>query len=148
MTDVAYVYVAYIASTPEKIWDALVTADVTRKYWRHENVSGWKPGSEWRHVRDDAAHTVDLVGEVVECDRPRRLVLTWADPADAGDKSKHTRVAFDIEPFEGMVRLTELREGSDTLRNISNGWPRVLSSLKSYLETGRPLDLWALPKAA
>jgi uncharacterized protein YndB with AHSA1/START domain len=152
MNEPEYVYVTYIASTPEKIWDALVKADVTRQYWRHENVSDWKPGSEWRHVRDDAAKTVDLIGEVVEFDRPRRMVLTWADPANAADKAKHSRATFDIEPFEGMTRLTvthdNFAEGSNTRRLISNGWPRVLSSLKSYLETGRALDLWAQPKAA
>jgi uncharacterized protein YndB with AHSA1/START domain len=80
MTDPAFVYVTYITSMLEKIWDALVKADVTRQYWRHEKVSDWKPGSEWRHVRDDAARTVDLVGEVVESDRPRWLVLTWPIP--------------------------------------------------------------------
>jgi uncharacterized protein YndB with AHSA1/START domain len=147
-----FVYVTYVASTPEKIWDALVRPEVTRAYWRHENVSDWKPGSPWRHVRDDAAKTVDVVGEVAESDRPRRLVLTWADPANAADKSRHSRAIFDIEPFEGMTRLTvthgDFAEGSDTRRRISNGWPRVLSSLKSYLETGRALDPYAQPKAA
>ena len=78
---------------------------------------------------------------------PRRLVLTWADPADASDKGKHTRVAMDIEKVGDMVRLTvthdEFKPGSDMLRKISNGWPRVLSSPKSFLETGKPLNTWA-----
>jgi uncharacterized protein YndB with AHSA1/START domain len=74
-------------------------------------------------------------------------VITWAEPADAADKTKHTRVTFDIEPVADMVRLTlthdELKPGSDMERKIANGWPRVLSSLKSFLETGRPLKTWA-----
>jgi uncharacterized protein YndB with AHSA1/START domain len=147
MTETKFVYVTYIASTPEKIWDAIVKVDIARQYWGHENVSNWKPGSKWQHVRDDATRAVVLVGEVLESDRPRRLVITWADPALAGDRSKHSRVSFDLEPIGDMVRLTvthdEFGDDSETFRKISNGWPRVLSSLKSFLETGRPLKTWA-----
>ena len=153
MTDTKFVYVTYIASTVEKVWDALIKAEATRRYWLHENVSDWKPGSEWRHVRADGSQTVDIAGEVVESDRPRRLVMTWANPADAADKSKHSRVAIDLEQVEDMVRLTvthdELKAGSDMLRGITHGWPLVLSSMKSFLETGNPLKLvWTPSRAA
>jgi uncharacterized protein YndB with AHSA1/START domain len=88
-----------------------------------------------------------LVGEVVEAAPPRRLVLTWASPADAGNPAKRSRVTFELETVDDMVRLTvthdELEAGSDMLRGISEGWPRVLSSMKSLLETGRPLHTWA-----
>ena len=147
MNDEKFVYVIYIAATPEKVWKALLDGEMTRQYWGRENVSDWKHGSKWEHRRFDAARTVDLVGLVVECDPPRRLVLTWAEPADAADKARHTRVAMDIEKVGDMVRLTvthdEFKPGSDMLRKISNGWPRVLSSLKSFLETGKPLNTWA-----
>jgi uncharacterized protein YndB with AHSA1/START domain len=147
MSDEKFVYVIYIAATPEKVWKALLDGEMTRQYWGRENVSDWKPGSKWEHRRFDDARTVDLVGLVVECDPPRRLVLTWAEVADAADKSRHTRVAIDVEKVEDMVRLTvthdEFKPGTDMLRKISNGWPRVLSSLKSFLETGRPLKTWA-----
>ena len=147
MSDEKFVYVIYIAATPEKVWKALLDGEMTRRYWGRENVSDWKPGSKWEHRRFDDARTVDLVGLVVECDPPRRLVLTWAEVADAADKSRHTRVAIDVEKVEDMVRLTvthdEFKPGTDMLRKISNGWPRVLSSLKSFLETGRPLKTWA-----
>ncbi len=147
MGDEKFVYVTYIATTPEKLWQALLDGEMTRQYWGHENVSDWKPGSTWEHRRFDQARTVDLVGQVVESAPPRRLVLTWADPADAADRAKHTRVTFEIEPVADMVRLTvthdELKPGSEMQRKISNGWPRVLSSLKSFLETGRPLNTWA-----
>ena len=77
----------------------------------------------------------------------KRLVLTWSDAPEAGDSSKHSRVAFEIEAVEDMVRLTvthdELGSGSEMLRKITNGWPRVLSSLKSFLETGKALNTWA-----
>jgi len=148
MTETKFVYTTYIArSTPELVWDALLKAEITRRYWGHENRSDWQPGSPWQHVRDDAAHTVVLVGTVVEVEKPRRLVITWGDAADAADKSKHTRVTFELEAIDDMVRLTvthdEFAGKPDMLPKIANGWPRVLSSLKSYLETGRPLDTWA-----
>lgn len=147
-----FVYVTYISTTPERAWNALIDGELTRQYWGHENVSDWKPGSPWKHQRCDEARTVVLVGEVVECTPPRRLVLTWAAPADAANKAKHTRVTFEIEPIEEMVRLTvthdELEAASEMLRSITEGWPRVLSSLKSLLETGRPLRTWAKAKSS
>ena len=147
MSKSTFVYVTYIAATPEKVFQALTEPAVTRQYWGLENVSDWKPGSPWRHQSGNDAKTVRMLGEVVECSPPRRLVITWAFPADAANRSKHTRVAFDIERIENMVKLTvthdELERGSDMERGISEGWPRVLSSLKTFLETGRPLDTWA-----
>ena len=77
---------------------------------------------------------------MVECTPPRRLVITWASPQDQANKAKHTRVSFDIEPVGDMVRLTvthdELEAGSKMDQGIRQGWPRVLSSLKTFLETG------------
>ena len=147
MSDEKFVYVIYIAATQEKVWKALLDGEMTRQYWGRENVTDWKPGSKWEHRRFDEARTVDLVGLVVECDPPRRLVLTWAEPADGADRSRHTRVAIDVEKVDDMVRLTvthdEFKPGTDMFRKISNGWPRVLSSLKTFLETGRSLKTWA-----
>ena len=147
MTDTQFLYVTYIASTPDKVWTAITDADISGRYWGNHNVSDWKPGSKWRHVRPNGNDAV--VGEVVETTPPKRLVLTWADPDDSDDKS---RVTFQIEPVADMVRLTvthdRLTAGTRMVRGISEGWPRVLSSLKSYLETGRPLDVWAGMRAA
>ena len=146
-----YVYVTYIAATPEKTWRALVDTDMARQYWvdpnagtARVNVSDWKPGSRWEHRRVDDAGTVDIVGKVVESDPPRRLVLTWARPADADVDSKHSRVTFEIEPYgDGLVRLTvthdELARDPQMLSGVSGGWPKILSNLKTFLETGRPL---------
>jgi uncharacterized protein YndB with AHSA1/START domain len=142
-----FVYAIYIAASPEAVWRALLDGEFTRQYWGHDNVSDWKPGSPWEHRRDDAARTLDLLGEVLEAEPPRRLVISWAEPADRAHKERHTRVTFDLDPLPDMVRLTithdELDAGSEMLRKISHGWPRVLSSLKSLLETGRPLRTWA-----
>jgi uncharacterized protein YndB with AHSA1/START domain len=144
------VYAIYIASDPKTVWKALLDGEFTRKYWEHDNVSDWKPGSPWEHRRSDGTGTVDMVGRVVESDPPRRLVMTWALPEDKDKKEAYSRVTIELEPVDEMVRLTvthdELLAGSDMLKGISSGWPRVLSSLKSLLETGKPLRTWAKNK--
>jgi uncharacterized protein YndB with AHSA1/START domain len=143
MTEANFVYVTYIATTPEKVFQALTEGPVTRQYWGLENVSDWKPGSVWKHQAGDGTGT-RIVGKVLESNPPNRLVITWATPDDAG---KPSRVSFVIERLDKMVRLTvtheELELGSGMDRGIREGWPRVLSSLKSFLETGKPLDTWA-----
>ncbi len=142
-----FVYVTYISATPETVWKALIDPDATAKYWQHENVSDWKAGSRWQHRRRDGTGAVDIVGKVVESSPPRRLVVTWAFPDDEKRAEAHSRVTYEIEPFRGVVRLTvtheDLEAGSEMLEGITEGWPKVLSSLKSLLEAGRPLPmLW------
>ena len=140
-----FVYVIYIATDPQRLWAALLDPEFTRRYWGHENVSDWKPGSPWEHRRDDGGKTVELAGRVLESDPPRRLVLTWAEPGDRDHVERHSRVSFEIEKVADMVRLTVTHEALDATmrRKVSAGWPRVLSSLKSLLETGQPLQTWA-----
>lgn len=142
----SFVYVTYIDSTPEKVWHALVDPEHTKHYWgRHRNASDWEEGSEWRHEDYDDPSKVDIVGEVVTSDPPRRLVVTWAEPKDAGDPEKTSRVTYEVEPFHGTVRLTvrheELEPGSDMLDGVTAGWPMVLASLKTLLETGDTFEM-------
>lgn len=148
----SFVYVTYIASTPQKVFEAITKPDIARRYWGHENVSDWQPGSKWEHVRANEERTVNIVGDVVEVSPPSRLVITWASPSQAADPESYSRVTFEIEEYEEMVRLTvthdELEAGSGMANGVSKGWPVVLSSLKSFLETGRGLDVFAKPKAA
>jgi uncharacterized protein YndB with AHSA1/START domain len=148
----SFVYVTYIRSTPEKVFEALTQPEIARRYWGHENVSDWQPGSAWQHVRADEQRTVQVVGKVVESSPPTRLVISWASPSQAADPASYSRVSFDIDAYDGMVRLTvthdELQAGSPMARGIQQGWPIVLSSLKSLLETGQGIDVFAKPKAA
>lgn len=146
MSKEKFVYVTYIATTPEKVWTALLDGEITRQYWGHENLSDsdWEQGSKWRLVSADARRTVRHVGEVLEKVPQKRLVLSWVDPEDIADDAKHTRVAIDIETVGEMVRVTITHDQlhAEMAAKISNGWPRVMSSLKSLLETGHPLKLW------
>ena len=148
----SFVYVTYIRATPEKVFEALTQPEIARRYWGHENVSDWQPGSAWQHVRADEQRTVQVVGKVVESSPPTRLVISWASPSQAADPASYSRVSFDIDAYDGMVRLTvthdELQAGSPMARGIRQGWPIVLSSLKSLLETGQGIDVFAKPKAA
>ena len=150
-TKPSFVYVSYIQTTPEKVWEAFMDTDIMAQYWvgptsecSRVNVSDWKVGSTWEHQRADGTKTVDICGKVVECKPPSRLVYTWARPSEAGDESKHSRVEIDIEQrIDGLVRLTvshvDLEKDPQMLAGISGGWPAVLSNLKTLLETGHVL---------
>lgn len=151
MTSTAFVYVTYIAAKQEQVWKALLEPEFTRKYWEHDNVSDWKPGSTWEHRSIHGERKVDIVGKVVEFTPPTRLVMTWADPKEAANAAAYSRVTIELKPIDEMVQLTvthdELQPDSPMLRGISNGWPRVLASLKSMIETGKPLATWSKIKA-
>jgi len=136
------VYTTFIRSTPKKTWDAICKPEFTRQYWGEmTNVSDWKKGSKWEHHNPE--HVVWVTGKVVESTPPKRLVLTWADPDDLKDKS---RVTFEIEKVEDMVCLTVTHDkftaGSTMAGKVSKGWPKVLSSLKTFLETGKGLNIF------
>ena len=144
MTTTEQVYTTYIRSTPERVWAAITNPEFTRQYWGgYDNLSDWKRGSEWRHV-DPEEKATRVIGKVEESNPPRKLVLTWAEPGDPTDIS---RVTFEIEAIEDMVCLRvvhgDLQAGSLMATKVSGGWPRVLSSLKSYLETGKGLNVRA-----
>lgn len=143
-----FVYVSYITSTPQKVWDAITNPEFTRQYWARNIVSDFRPGSKWDMVTIDGTDTINITGEVLESRPPSRLVLSWVSPENAGRKSEYSRVTFEIEMFGGVVRLNvihdQLKAGSDMAKGISGGWPMVLSGLKSLLETGKAPDIMAI----
>jgi uncharacterized protein YndB with AHSA1/START domain/DNA-binding transcriptional ArsR family regulator len=153
MTDKpAFIYVIYIQSTPERVWQALTDPELTAQYWGHSNVSDWRPGSSWEHQRTDGSGIVDVAGTVTESSPPTRLVTTWAAPGQ-DHYGGPSRVTFDIEPYGDIVRLTVSHENlaDDAERDdAAAGWAAVLSNLKSLLETGQvlPQRPWEMPRSA
>jgi uncharacterized protein YndB with AHSA1/START domain len=138
-----FVYVIYIASTPDKVWQALTDPDQTEKYWFGFRVTmNGKAGAAFI-ARSPGGEDFDK-GVILESDPPRRLAGTWRPQHDNDRHERPSRVTFDLAPFKGQVRLTivhdDFDEGSKALESISKGWPAVLSSLKSFLETGRALE--------
>ena len=144
MTKPDFVYTTYIKTTPEKLWSALTTPEFNRQYWGPGIVSDWKKGATWQIASDEAGSSVHVAGEVLESRPPHRLALSWFDPSNPEDDSK---VTFTIDTVDDMVRLTvihgDFKSGSKMATGIALGWPRVLSSMKSFLETGKALNTWA-----
>ncbi len=137
----SYVYVTYIESSPERVWDALTDPQLTAGYWGHGNVSDWQVGSRWEHRRVDGSGIADVIGTVLESVPPRRLSMTFDAPGDTPVNGP-SRVTFDIEPYHEIVRLTVTHQNladGDALEAVSAGWPAVCANLKSLLETGHVL---------
>ena len=138
-----FVYVTYIRATPERIWEALTGPDFQRQYWFGMHIhSDFQPGSPWS-LRFEDGRVADE-GEVLESDPPRRLVISWRHQMRPELTAEgEARASFELEPGEGMVKLTVVheigRENSQLIQAVSGGWPSILSSLKSLLETGQPL---------
>jgi len=140
-----FVYVTYIRTTAEKLWNALIKPEFTQQYWfgTHQECS-WEAGAEWKLVFADGR--VADAGEVLECDPPKRLVLKWRNEFMPEMKAEgFSRCVMEIETAGELVKLTVThssdRAGSKFIKAVSGGWPQVLSGLKSLLETGK-----ALPK--
>lgn len=134
-----FVYVIYIASTAEKVFAALTDAEMSAQYWSGNRiVSDWTVGAPLA-LRGKQANVV--VGKVLEVDPPRRLAYTFHSQHDGLEREGPSRVTFEIEPHQHQVKLTvthsEFPIGSELFGHISRGWPHVLSSLKSFLESGR-----------
>jgi uncharacterized protein YndB with AHSA1/START domain/DNA-binding transcriptional ArsR family regulator len=136
-----YVYVTYIESSPEQVWQALTDPDLSAQYWGHSNISDWAVGSTWEHRRVDGSGIADVIGTVLEAAPPRRLTMTFDAPG-ATPPGGPSLVTFEIEPFHEIVRLTVTHENladGEALEAISAGWPAVCANLKSLLETGHVL---------
>jgi uncharacterized protein YndB with AHSA1/START domain len=140
----ATVYTIYIASTPEKVWQALTTAEFSTKYFSGFAVeTGQKIGAPFIVRAPDGSVHID--GEVIEYDPPTKLTVTWnVNWPGLVEKLGTTLVTYDIAQAGDAVRLTMTEAhdrpiSDDILEGGRQGWPAILSSLKSLLETGQPL---------
>jgi uncharacterized protein YndB with AHSA1/START domain len=135
-----FVYVTFIRTTPEKLWEALTTAEFTKQYWFGVSLkTDGKVGSPWTLTYPDGRMTDS--GEVLEFDPPRRLVLKWRHELKPELKAEgDARCTMELEPVAGAMKLTIThaidRADSKLIQAVSGGWPRILSNLKSLLETG------------
>jgi uncharacterized protein YndB with AHSA1/START domain len=135
-----HVYVTYIRTTPEKLWSALTDPQFQRQYWFGMHCeSGWTPGSPWQLI--SSSGQVFDAGEIVESVPPRRLVIRWQHQNKPELKAEGPSLCtMELEPTGAAVKLsvthTIEREGSKLIEAVSGGWPKVLSNLKSLLETG------------
>jgi uncharacterized protein YndB with AHSA1/START domain/DNA-binding transcriptional ArsR family regulator len=158
MTTTEFVYTTYIKSPPDQVWKALTEPAFTRRYWGAVLHSDWQVGSKvlWEEF---GLPPRDLNQVILESDPPRRLAYTWHtfQPEHAElfgltperlaelQRERRSQVAFDLEPVGDTVKLTVTHDhfdpGSEMLRAISGGWPGILASLKTLLETGDVLHI-------
>jgi uncharacterized protein YndB with AHSA1/START domain len=141
MSKPEFVYTTYIETSAEQLWLSLTDGDFTERYWfGHRVSSDWEAGSPYKFVHEGAD---SIEGNVLMADPCHRLVYSWNECRPSAPRERTSRVTFDLEPRGKVVKLTvthdNLDERGKTLRDISGGWPMVLASLKSLLETGHVL---------
>lgn len=146
MTHITFNYVTYISSTPEKIWDALTKTEHTEAYFFGTAIkSEWKVGSRVEYSRGE----VTDYGEILSYELNREMTYTWVSVNDETSRQKPTVVTFHLHQMDdGVVRLSLVHknlleadyvEDNNSFQGFNNGWPFILSNLKTYLETGKTL---------
>ncbi|SIO35716.1 Uncharacterized conserved protein YndB, AHSA1/START domain [Singulisphaera sp. GP187] len=144
MADSRFVYVTYIRTTPEKLWQALIEPEFTRQFWGETwQECEWKPGASWRLMIPGGR--VGDSGEILEIEPHRRLVLSWRNELFPEMHAEgHSRLTYELEAKGEAVKLTLTHEmgqaNSKLIDATSTGWPMILASLKSLLETGESLE--------
>ncbi len=140
-----FVYVTYIRTTPAKLWNALINPEFAKHYWLGAHMeSDWQPGSSWKIAHSDGRPTD--VGEILEVEPEKRLVIKWRHELMPELKAEgDLRCTLEIEQQDDVVKLSVVheieRDRSKLMDAVSGGWPMILSGLKTYLETGAPLEL-------
>ncbi len=144
MAKSTFVYVTYIRTTPEKLWSALTTdVEFMKQYWFGISCqSQWTAGSSWKMVHPDG-RILDA-GEIAEAEPPRRLVIRWRHQDKPELEAEGDSLCtISLEPSGRAVKLSIVhaieREPSKFIEAVSGGWPKILSNLKSLIETGSPV---------
>lgn len=143
-TPPAHVYQVFIRATPERVWEAITDGELTRRYYFGSRAeSDWQPGSPYAYRAPDGGSLVE--GEVLEAEPPRRLVTSFRPRWGSETDGATTTVRWEIEPLGSVCKVTVVHEGLDVGtplgRGIDDGWSRILSGLKTLLETGEPLTI-------
>lgn len=139
MSQATFVYVTYIRTTLDELWSALTDTEFMRKYWFGTHCeSQWTAGSSWKHVSD--GQLLDS-GAIVEAEPPRRMVIRWQNRHKPELEAEGDSLCtLELEPVGATVKLSVRhgieRESSELIQAVSDGWPKVISNLKSLLETG------------
>ena len=145
MANSFFVYVTYIRSSRQKVWEALTDPEINTKFWfGYHQRSTWKNGASWTLRAPDGA--VNTAGDILACDPLRRVEFRWFSECTPERKADgESRCAYELEPVGDSTRLTVThrseREDSVMIRAASESWPKVLASLKSLIETGSALDI-------
>ncbi|HEY2662815.1 MAG TPA: SRPBCC domain-containing protein [Candidatus Binataceae bacterium] len=146
MTEPKHVYELYIGTTPEKLWQAITSTEFTKRYFNLNVESDWKTGSPYRYTFDDGS--LAHFGTLLEVDPPRKLVQTFEHELSqrhGGGPEDRSRVTWEIKPHGAVCKLTLIHDGwrleSKSFQSSAQGWPMILSGLKTLLETGAQLPM-------
>ena len=144
MAESSFVYVTYIRTTQDKLWKALLDPEFTRLYWAETyQECAWQPGAAWR-LMISGGRLADS-GEILEIDPPKKLMLTWHNEFRPELTAEgFSRMTYELEQQSDCVKLTIIHEidrpDSKMIEAVSQGWPKIMASLKSLLETGESLE--------
>lgn len=136
-----FVYVTFIRTTPEKLWSALTDPTQMKEYWfGMQFQTEWRKGAQWQMIFPDGR--VADTGEILELDRPKRIQLRWRNEFKPELKAEGFALCtIELERYGDAVRLSIAhsieRADSKFIQAVSGGWPKILSNLKSLLETGQ-----------
>jgi uncharacterized protein YndB with AHSA1/START domain len=147
MANTKFVYVTYIAATPEKVWDALTNGDLTEQYFFGSRIeSNWEEGAKVTYSRNGK---VTEQGTILKYDPVHELSYTWTGIGDDTPRESPTVATFKLQHMDSTVKLTVIHENlvktdvvekEGTFEGANNGWPAILSNLKTFLETGKTLQ--------